>query len=295
VLIGEDGWLYYQSKTALNDFRGTDLFSKRELAEWKKVLQQRHDWLAKRGIRYVFVIVPEKHAIYSEAMPDSITRVTNESRIGQLEAALNRDNSIAFVNLTQSLHEAKAEQRVFHKTDAHWNAYGAFAGSKELLTYLKAWYPQIRVPELSDYKIAVHDCDMMSVQEASPWLKMDLAVMLNSPLPQREEVIDLVPLRERDRVPVQFYGIPRSEADLVRHHTWEQGELPTVFIIHDSCMMAMAPFLAPHFQEVTYHWTHEFPAEEIEKARPVLVIQQMVQRKLMNHDPKNPPIVADEF
>jgi hypothetical protein len=60
-------------------------------------------------------------------------------------------------------------------------------------------------------------------------------------------------------------------------------------------MMAMAPFLAPHFQEATYHWTHEFPAEEIAEARPVLVIQQMTQRKLMNHDPKNPKTVTDEF
>ena len=60
-------------------------------------------------------------------------------------------------------------------------------------------------------------------------------------------------------------------------------------------MMALAPFLTPNCQDVTYKWTDEFPAEEIEKARPVLVIQQLVQRRLMNHEPQNPPLVTTEL
>jgi hypothetical protein len=119
---------------------------------------------------------------------------------------------------------------------------------------------------------------------------MDLAVMLSSPIPLREEVIDLVPMREDLRVPTQFDGPPRSDAERIRHQSSDRGEISKVYVIHDSCMMALAPFLAPHFREATYHWTDDFPAEEIERERPVVVIQEMVQRRLMTHEPKNPKL-----
>ena len=294
VLIGRDGWLFYRSDAALHDYRGTDLFTEAELAAWKKVLTERQRWLAKRGIRYVFVIVPEKHAIYPESMPGSITRVTTESRLNQLEDYLNRHADMEFLNLSDPLREAKSDYRVFHKTDTHWNAYGALIGARELLTTLRSWHPKITVPETSDYKVAIRDCDVTSIKDISPWVKMDLAVMLSSPIPQREELIDLVPLREEYQVPIQFSGPPRSDSERIQHRTSDRGELSKVYVIHDSCMMALAPFLAPHFQEVTYHWTDDFPAEQIDEARPVLVIQEMVGRRLMTHEPKNPrPVIED--
>lgn len=295
VLVGRDGWLFYHSAAALADFRGTDLFTEAELAEWKQVLEERQNWLAQRGIRYVFVMVPEKHTIYPDNMPGSITRITTETRLQQLEDYLNRRSNVAVLNLTEPLVAAKADRRVFHKTDTHWNAYGAMIGAKALLSLLKGWFPEVHVPEMSDYEVAVHDCDPASIMEVSPWVKMDLAVMLGTPIPQREEVIELVAHREEDRAPIQFYGPPHSEAESIRRHAWDRGELSNVYLVHDSCMMAMAQFLAPHFREATYHWTHEFPAEEIEKARPVLVIQEMVQRRLVTHKPKNPPIVTIAF
>jgi hypothetical protein len=294
VLIGRDGWLYYKSESALDDFRGTDLFTDAELSRWKDVLTERRQWLAKKGIRYVFVIVPNKSAIYPEYMPGSVTRVTEESRLGQLENYLKRHSDIEFLNLSETLRDAKTDCRVFHKTDAHWNAYGAFAGARSLLGVLQAGFPEIRVPEMGDYEMQVHDCCLANVKTVSPWVKMDLAVMLGSPIPQKEEVIDLVPLRTDDQVPIQFYGPPRSESERLRRHACERGEISNVYVLHDSCMMALAPFLAPHFKEATYNWTHDFPAEEIEQARPVLVIQQMVQRKLMTHEPKNPKLVTED-
>ncbi len=40
VLIGRDGWLFYESDDAIDDFRGTNLFSEAELAQWKQVLTE---------------------------------------------------------------------------------------------------------------------------------------------------------------------------------------------------------------------------------------------------------------
>lgn len=295
VLIGRDGWLFFQTDDVIRNYRGTDLFSKNELERWRQVLTERRDWLAKRGIQYLFVIAPNKHSVYPEQMPRAIHRVSTNSRLVQLTDYMKRQSDVTVLNLLDPLVRSKSEQRVFHKTDTHWNAYGAFIGAQEILERLKTWYPAVRLPEIEDYDLVVHDCDVQSVKDVSSWIKMDLAVMLSSPIPYREKVIDLVPRRSSLNVPVQLPGIPRSQEDLVQHQTSENGKIPNVFVLHDSYMMALAPFLAPHFRNVTYHWKNDFPAKEIEKARPVVVIQQLVERRLMDQQPANPPLITEEL
>lgn len=295
VLIGRDGWLFYQTDSVINDYRGTNLFSEKELAQWNNVLTERRDWLAKRGIHYVFIVAPNKHSIYPEYMPRSVNRVSTESRLSQLADYMARESDVPFISLLEPMLAAKPQQRLFHKTDTHWNAFGAFIGAQEILTSLKKWFPTVHVPTVDDYEVVVHDCDMENVKSVAPWVKMDLAVMQGSPIPHREQVIDLVPRRQELRVPVQFQGEPQSKGDRTQQQTLERGQISKVYVIHDSYMMALAPFLAPNFREVTYQWRDKFPAEEIEAARPVLVIQQLVQRRLMSYEPKNPPQVTEEL
>jgi hypothetical protein len=293
VLIGRDGWLFYQNDAVIDDYRGTDLFTTEELAQWKRVLIQRRDWLARRGIRYVFVVVPNKHSVYAEHMPRSITRVSERSRLEQLAEILQEETDFTFINLKGPLLNGKSKERVFHKTDTHWNAFGAYLGAREILNSLKSSFASVHVPTLEDYEIITHDCNIENAKDVSPWVKMDLAVMLSSPIPYREEVIDLVPRRPELKIPVQLFGPPTSASERIQHRRQSHAGIEKAFILHDSCMMALAPFLAPNFQEVTYHWTDDFPAEEIDKARPALVIQQIVERRLMTHEPSNPKVVTE--
>ncbi len=295
VLVGRDGWLFYQGESVIDDYRGINLFAESELSHWKEILLQRRDWLARRGIRYMFVIVPNKHSIYPEHLPRSISRVSEKSRLGQLAATLEGETDLTFINLLEPMQREKAKRRVFHKSDTHWNANGAFLGAREILESIRSWFPEVHVPTAEDYEVVTKDCTIQDVKEFCPWVAMDLAVMLGSPIPYHEQVIDLRPRREDLEVPVQLYGPPHSDAERIQHRQFDQGRIPKAFVVHDSCMMALAPFLAPNFEEVTYYWTDDFPAEEIEKARPVLVIQQMVQRRLMTLKPKNPPIVTEEL
>lgn len=64
-----------------------------------------------------------------------------------------------------------------------------------------------------------------------------------------------------------------------------QADRPNVVILHDSFMGALAGFLNEHFQRVCYDRRNDkqgdrFPAELIERERPTMVIDEMVQRRL---------------
>ena len=59
---------------------GTQPFTPEELEQYQKILEARRDWLAERGIPYLFVIPPNKDTIYPEFMPPAYTKVRPKSR-----------------------------------------------------------------------------------------------------------------------------------------------------------------------------------------------------------------------
>jgi alginate O-acetyltransferase complex protein AlgJ len=67
VLIGKDGWLFWAGDQMVEHYRGVNQFTPQELEDWKTLLEHRRDWLAERGIKYLFVIAPDKSSIYPES------------------------------------------------------------------------------------------------------------------------------------------------------------------------------------------------------------------------------------
>ena len=87
VMVGKDGWLFLSVEYS---DRGKHLIPRstnRQLEDWKLLLEGRRDWLARRGIRYVFTIFPRKEVIYPEFLPDNF-KPEEQSRLDQLSAYL---------------------------------------------------------------------------------------------------------------------------------------------------------------------------------------------------------------
>ena len=63
------------------------------------------------------------------------------------------------------------------------------------------------------------------------------------------------------------------------------GELNRAVVLGDSFFWALEPFVSEHWQRVRYAWGADFPSELIEQERPELVVQEMVERRLMIYDP----------
>jgi alginate O-acetyltransferase complex protein AlgJ len=70
VLIGKNNWLFFTESNLIDDFVGADPFTQAELETWRSNLEHKRDWLAKHGIRYLFVVAPNKQTIYPEYLPD---------------------------------------------------------------------------------------------------------------------------------------------------------------------------------------------------------------------------------
>jgi hypothetical protein len=80
-----------------------------------------------------------------------------------------------------------------------------------------------------------------------------------------------------DGLTVAKYEVPRTD---LRRTRSSRGTIPTVVVLRDSFCELLIPFLAEHFSDAAWIWTADFPTTEIERRRPRLVIQEMVERTL---------------
>ena len=85
-----------------------DPFAAKDLDAWTRVLEERRDWLAARGIAYLFVVAPNANTIYPEYMPDRIRKASFRSRLDQLIDHLKANGFFNLVDLRPALRKAKS-------------------------------------------------------------------------------------------------------------------------------------------------------------------------------------------
>jgi hypothetical protein len=282
VLVGKEGWLFmdkpgHQPGT-VEYFRSLRLFSRQELEQWKQVLEERHQWLTQRGIHYVFMIAPNKNTIYPGYMPDHIRKARAYSRMDQLVLFLGEYSNVPVLDLRKALWKAKKKERVYSRTDTHWNAYGAYIAYRELMKFVSRYFEKARPLPLSRFGI-----------ETRNWSGGDLAEMLFL----HREVLREDTLRLADDAPLKASGggLPKLNRFVKQGYTEiKTAVLPNILMVHDSFYNKLKPYLSESFSRVLYIWDWDmnFYPHIIERENPRLVIDEMAERFLMSRPPVNP-------
>ncbi len=290
VLIGKSGWLYYVEQFALEYYIGDDPFMPEELATWKRILEERRDWLALQGIDYYLIVAPNKETIYPEYMPDSVIKSGNPSRLDQLIAYLQQHSTFRIIDVRQALIDTKPTQRVYHLTDSHWNEPGSLIAYQGILNALAPRYPTLQIQQFPDFTLRT---------VITPGL--ELAAFLDQVDQYQEEYFQLIPNVARQAI---LEGSPSIELSLnpddgfadyiylaqpLFASVCPSGEIPRGVMFRDSFAQPVMPFLAEHFQRMVYKvGSMKFDAELIKTEQPDVVIQEMVERMLMFTPVENP-------
>jgi hypothetical protein len=277
VIVGRSGWLYGSAGGFLvRDFRRTDPFSPGDLAAWRECLTGRRDWLASRGIGYAYCVTPNQQTIYPEFMPRAMTRAKRPSRLDQLLAEMAQVPRFDFLDIRQTLVEGRTERATYHKTDTHWNDYGAYLGYRQVMAHLKK--------TLSTFPLAGLESFRLEEKEVTNY--GDLTRALNAPVDFEQTLVTLKPQTPRKAYWKSFKTPSGMEVRKSTNYFAPRGRL---VVVHDSFMIALRPYLSEHFREVYYIPTYDFPADLIAELKPDFVLDQMVERILMYPVPKNPP------
>jgi hypothetical protein len=274
VIAGKSGWLFYAGEHVLEDYRGLHPFSDEELRRWAEVLQARHDWLAARGIPYIVIPCPEKTSIYPDYLPPAINRVGSTTRLDQLVAYCREHTTLELIDVRDAVRAARREDRVYHKTDTHWNQVGGFAAYQVMVPHLSAHLPGLVPVDRSRLDRRV------SMTEGG-----DLAQMLGLADLFQEETIRLVLQDDRQG---RIGSRRHQDGTIVMALDHPDKSLPRALIYHDSFLGPLNTFLAQHFSYAECRWTCGFDTQAVKRVKPDIVIQQFVERKLHVVTPENP-------
>jgi alginate O-acetyltransferase complex protein AlgJ len=274
VVKGRNGWLFYGDDKSIEDYANSEPISAEGIANWRAAVTRASGWLQGRGIAYVFTIAPDKYVIYPEEMPASLARISAMSRTDQVYQAL-RDADVNALDLRPALLDAKARERIYQRTDTHWNDRGALVAYQQIVNAVRARVPATPPPwACADFEPVARDVEAL-----------DLAGMIGLKRVLREEDLALVPKRPRLARVVEPAGAEPTAEEGRLVTEIPASRLPRAVIFRDSFASRLVPFLSEHFSRAVYLWQNDFDANVVMEEKPDVVIQEIVGRHLYSFIP----------
>jgi alginate O-acetyltransferase complex protein AlgJ len=265
VLVGRDDWLFYTDGDMIEHYRGVRQFTSQDLLDWRTLLEYRRDWLARDGIKYLFVVAPDKQSVYSEELPAWLTKVRPETKLDQFLAYMHTQSTVAVLDLRPALRDARRIAPTYYKTDTHWNLFGGFTACQEIVRNLSGQQPGLEALSLDSFE-----------REHKPAPGGDLANFLG---------LDTAEIAEENTILLSpKSNLPPLETGA---NFTKNPEAPgSVVVFHDSFGDALKPFLGYSFGKVIFLRQHEVDAALVEREKPTLVITEIVEREFNVDDPK---------
>jgi len=291
VVFGKNGHLFFAGQQNVEIYRNLMPFSDQQVAADIGRLEERAARLAALGIKYVLIVAPDPHTIYPEDLPDWIKPVSKKSRLDQFLEKARSCKHLILVDLRPALIRAKSRGRLYHLTDTHWNALGAFIACEDIMRAVdsgKNGAVGLRIPHLDldrDYIVSRR------------WLRGgDLANMLGLADEMREEEIEVTkknvshaqvvgegdPMHAQLRKRIQdsggFTAEQSHEFDTINP---DVDPSRRVLVFRDSFFSYMTSYISEEFYAAHYVWSNgTYGQGYVDNFKPTVVIQEVVERSL---------------
>lgn len=276
VLVGKSGWLYFRgedSKDFDRWYRGNESIPDSMLIALRDELLQRHDFLARRGIPFIVVVVPEKYSVYPEFLPDWSVRIASRTPLDRAVTELARYPRLQVIDLRGPLLAAKDGDRLYYQTDSHWNYLGATIGYQTLMTYVARVLPGLAVAPVTRPPYV----------PGMDYYSGDLAQMLGLQRQFRET--DVAPLRKINAAAHSRCAQPDPAANApdVEAYVYRCAGAPrfTALVYRDSMAIPLIPMLAENFARTTFVTSAQLDPDLVERLKPDIVIEESVERALL--------------
>jgi hypothetical protein len=172
---------------------------------------------------------------------------------------------------------AKSADRLYYKTDTHWNDLGAYCAYRAIIDAIN------RIPFKSEMTAQPRS---NFIAGSSPFPRGDLARIIHMSSPSDEMSFTLT-----RKIP---FFVPPVAHKLGGTAVTEVNDsrLPRLFFIRDSFADALIPMLGPHFSHALYYSHAEMDPNLIEREKPDLVIDEFVERFLYEDPPTDPSQIS---
>jgi len=290
VVLGRDHWLFFAE--TVRSYMGYDLLSPTEYARLDRILRLQAEYLASRGVAFLFTVAPNKSTVYPGLMPSRYTNRTAANALAELPANVGIDDYVNLRDLLRSaamMNEDASASPLYMKTDSHWNNQGALLACSRLLEAAGA---KIDHQLVTPYQSA-------DMQERPDW-QGDLAVMLfPSGPPQDVQQYYNVSQTYRYAKPIKSLEDLLIQTRKGSAGPDDSSATTSLLMFRDSFANALIPMLSEAFDTATYSRGVPYDYGLLDAADADLVLIEIAERNLrdwLQTPPRMPalPCLADE-
>lgn len=273
VLLGKDGWMFFNSSNSLKDHLGEIKLTNKQLLNIKQNLLARKKYLNKKGIKYYIAFLPDKMGIYKEMMPSKY-KLVEKTRLDQLVTYME-GSGIEIIDVREQMKKAKdSGVHLYQKSDSHWNHNGGLVASTEIINTIKKDFPNLSSPYgINDYEVKEEIknkggdlADLLGVKNylSKRWFNYKLKHDSNPKISKKVNEY-------------QFYKEPYKAT-----FTYVKSiNTPRLLVFNDSFISYVYPHLGDYFSRSNFFWTYDFRKDLIEKEKPSIVLSMLVERQIL--------------
>jgi hypothetical protein len=286
VTVGRNGWLYLCQSQMIEHFLGLNHFTPQQLRSWQRLLEKRRDWLAARGIKYLFVVPPDKQSVYPENLPAWLLDARPpgcQTKLDQFVQYMKADSTVEIVDLRQLLIAGKKVAPTYLQNDTHWSMFGAFIAGQEVIQAVSRQLPGLPPLKLEDF-----------YRTNAPGKGGDLARVVGTPEKPEQNLFRFAPKPPLVELPIQtltnlvriWNPGDKSKVNCLVENTNLAAPAVDLVVFHDSFAAAWWNFFGYSFHRTVFVWENqEFNARVITEYHPQIVINEMLERFLNTEDP----------
>lgn len=279
VLVGKNGWLFYENGSHLALIRPSDLPAAATHA-WASEFKERRTHLQDSGIPYIVVAAPVKESIY----PGLVPRPLRAMDAGPGDAALLRETvdlpaRRGFVDLSAPLRRARdSGTPVYSPLDTHWTGEGAYVAYRTVLAEIAR----------QGVSVVAHPRSSFFAPPAETAVPQDMAYMLGIAAYARQDFPQLT-----GNAAAHWnvhYLTPATDwtADRIID-TGSSG--PVLLLTGDSFCNVWMPLLAESFSRIVFsHHQNGFHRKDlIERFHPDVVLLEVIESGIRHAMPEAAP------
>jgi alginate O-acetyltransferase complex protein AlgJ len=275
---GRDGWLFLiggsNSVSSLYD-REHGLTPDRVLQCWADLIEKRAQRLARLGIQYVHINVPEKLTIYDEKLwGPPIVDWTLSPAVRLRDMVRHLPHGGVWLDLIEPFRNAPNKDQLYFRTDTHWSGEGCYLAYRLICERIGL----------------TPDADLLSRSHRALDGILDMGNKMDPPVYEPVKFYDFVLKSKRvwRNAIAQYLEDPAFAASIhvgthVRYaNTSPSAQKKKILIFGDSFSSqrgdALTAMLAETAQEVEFVWSSNLDWAYIERAKPDVVIYELTER-----------------
>lgn len=138
VVVGRDGWLFFDNGTHLGAVRGDPPMTARDTHDWLTALAGRSESLRQRGIAYLVTAPPAKEALFPEHAPAWFHPAPDRPAMRLTELAHASGAGEVLYLAPAMARNARWGLKLYSRHDTHWTGLGAYEGYAAIISRLQA-------------------------------------------------------------------------------------------------------------------------------------------------------------